>query len=191
MTSETLLGLLRDTGALLEGHFQLSSGLHSDRYMQCARLLAHPEHAAALGRALAGLQPDRPDLVLCPALGAVIIGHETARALGTRCLFTEREAGIMTLRRGFSLEPGTKIVVVEDVITTGKSTGEVIALARTCGAQVLAALCIVCRAAAPPDLGVPVRSLLSLPLAAYPGQLCPLCLKGLPCIKPGSRPQKS
>lgn len=190
MNPGMLLSLLRDTGAMLEGHFQLSSGLHSDRYMQCAKLLAYPEHAAALGRALAGLQPQRPDLVLSPALGGIIIGHETARALGTRALFAEREAGEMTLRRGFSLEPGMKIVIVEDVITTGKSTGEVMALARGRGVTVLAALCIICRAAAPLDLGAPVRSLTDMPLAAYPPEDCPFCRQGLPLVKPGSRPQK-
>ena len=187
MSGLMLRSLLVETGAMLEGHFQLSSGLHSDRYMQCALLLAHPAHASRVGSALARLAPERPDLVLSPALGGIVAGQEAARALDVRAFFAEREGGRMTLRRGFALAPGEKVLVVEDVITTGKSTAEVIALARERGADVVGALSIVCRAAAPPDLGAPTASLLHLPLTAWPAEDCELCRQGKPLVKPGSR----
>ncbi|MDD5657796.1 MAG: orotate phosphoribosyltransferase [Elusimicrobia bacterium] len=186
-SSRPLPGLLAETGAMLEGHFLLSSGLHSDRYLQCALLLAHPEHARRLGRDLARLQPVRPDLVVSPALGGIVIGHEVARALGVRAFFAERQNGAMTLRRGFSLAPGEKVVVVEDVVTTGKSTGEVVALLQGLGARVVGALSIVCRSAAPPPLGVPLASLIHMPLTAVPAESCTLCRQGRPLVKPGSR----
>jgi len=188
--AQELRNLLIETDAMLEGHFLLSSGLHSDRYLQCALVLAHPAHAASLGAALAKLCPVRPDLVLSPALGGIVIGQETAATLGVRAYFAERENGQMTLRRGFRIRPGEKVVVVEDVITTGKSTGEVIALARALGAQVVGALSIVDRAAAAPDLGVPVASLLHMPLVATPAGECGLCRQGKPLVKPGSRTTK-
>ncbi|MCX5795135.1 MAG: orotate phosphoribosyltransferase [Elusimicrobia bacterium] len=190
LTSQELRSLLVETGAMLEGHFLLSSGLHSDRYMQCALLLSHPRHAARLGAALAKLCPAPPDLILSPALGGIVIGQETAAALDVRAYFAEREGGAMALRRGFALRPGEKVAVVEDVITTGKSTGEVIAMARGLGAEVVAALSIVCRATTPPDLGVPMASLIHLPLAAYPADKCELCRQEKPFVKPGSRTQK-
>lgn len=187
LSSQAVRSLLVETGAMQEGHFLLSSGLHSDRYLQCALLLAHPAHAQALGAALARLQAVKPQLVLSPALGGIVIGQEVARALDVRAYFAEREEGVMALRRGFKVNPGEKVVVVEDVITTGSSTGEVIALARERGALVLGALSIVCRAAVPPDLGVPLSSLIHLPLAAYPPERCALCRLGRPLVKPGSR----
>ena len=190
LSSQELRSLLVETGAMLEGHFLLSSGLHSDRYMQCALLLSHPRHASRLGAALAKLAPQPPDLVLAPALGGIVIGQETAGALDVRAYFAEREDGTMTLRRGFALKPGEKVLVVEDVITTGKSTGEVIAMARRLGAEVVGAVSIVCRASTPPDLGVPLASLIHLPLAAAPADSCELCRQGKPFIKPGSRTQK-
>jgi orotate phosphoribosyltransferase len=176
------------TGALLKGHFLLSSGLHSDQYMQCALLLSHPRLAERLGADLASLVKDKPDLVLSPAMGGVVIGQEVARALGVRHVFAERENGVMTLRRGFALSKGERAVLVEDVITTGKSSGEVIALAAAKGAKVISALSIVCRAAEPPELGVPVKSLLNLTIASWPAASCPLCKQGTPAVKPGSRP---
>ena len=190
LTSQELRSLLVETGAMLEGHFLLSSGLHSDRYMQCALLLSHPRHAFRLGAALAKLCPTPPDMILSPALGGIVIGQETAAALDVRAYFAERESGVMTLRRGFMIEPGEKVVVVEDVITTGKSTSEVIAMARGLGAEVVAALSIVCRATTPPELGVPLASLIHLPLTATPADKCELCRQGKPFIKPGSRTPK-
>lgn len=187
--ASSLKSLFVDTGALLTGHFQLSSGLHSDQYMQCALLLSHPDRAESIGRALAGLLEEPVDIVVSPAMGGVVIGQEVARALKVRHLFTERENGVMTLRRGFSLSPGQRVVVVEDVITTGKSSREVIDLIRSKGAVPAAALSIVRRSAEPPDLGVPVRSLLDHPIRSFRPEECPLCKQGSPVVKPGSRPQ--
>jgi len=187
----SLLTLFIESGALLQGHFQLSSGLHSDQYMQCALLLSDPERAGALGENLAALQEPKPDLIVSPAMGGLIIGHEVARALKLRAYFAERENGVMTLRRGFSLKPGEKVVVVEDVITTGKSSAEVISLIEALGAKVIGALSIVNRCAGKLDLGVPAKSLLQLPLAAYAAAQCPLCAKSLPLVKPGSRTIKT
>lgn len=187
--ASSLKSLFVDTGALLTGHFQLSSGLHSDQYMQCALLLSHPDRAESIGRALAELLDEPVDIVVSPAMGGVVIGQEVARALKLRHLFAERENGVMTLRRGFSLAPGQRVVVVEDVITTGKSSREVIDLIRSKGAVPAAALAIVRRSAEPPDLGVPVRSLLDHPIRSFRPEECPLCKQGSPVVKPGSRPQ--
>jgi len=177
-----------DTEALLTGHFRLSSGLHADRYLQCARLLMWPERAGQAGRELAGLLAEfRPEAVVSPALGGLIIGHETARALSTRALFVERQDGAFALRRGFRLEPGERVAVVEDVFTTGKSTREAIAAAQAAGAVVVAAGSIVDRGLAPGALGIPTRSLLSLSLPAWTEAECPLCRRGVPLDTPGSR----
>lgn len=155
--------------------------------MQCALLLADPVQAAALGAALGKLQAVKPDLVISPAMGGVIIGHEVARFLGVKAYFTERENGVMVLRRGFSFKPGSKIVVVEDVITTGKSTAEVVTLLKSLNAEVVGALSIVNRAAKPLELGVAAQSLLTLPLQSFKPEDCPLCKSGTPAVKPGSR----
>jgi orotate phosphoribosyltransferase len=177
-----------DTGALLEGHFRLSSGLHSDRYLQCARLLMWPARAEAAGRELAQrLGEFRPGLVVSPAMGGVVIGHETARALGVPFLFAERAEGTFALRRGFRLEPGDSVAVVEDVFTTGKSTREVIDLCAGTGALVLAAGSIVDRGMPSDALPVPARSLLTLSVPAWPESECPLCRAGRPLETPGSR----
>ena len=188
MTSEQLHRLLKKTGALLEGHFLLSSGLHSDRYFQCARLLQHPRHAARAGRALAALcRPLGAELVVSPALGGVIIGHEVARALGVRGIFTEREQGVMKLRRGFAIAPGERVLVVEDVVTTGKSTLEAAAAVSAAGGVVVGMAAIVDRSGGA-TFPYPFRSLLSLKVATHPPEDCPLCREGkLPAIKPGSR----
>lgn len=186
--ADWVLRLLKRTEALLEGHFLLSSGLHSDRYFQCARLLQYPRHAARVGRALAALcRPYGAELVVSPALGGVIIGHEVGRALGARAIFTEREQGVMRLRRGFTIGEGEPVLVVEDVVTTGKSTLEAAAAATAAGGRVVGLAAIVDRSA-----GVvfpyPFRSLLRLQVATYPDDDCPLCRAGeIPAIKPGSR----
>lgn len=192
MTAKTptdwVLRLLKRTEALLEGHFLLSSGLHSDRYFQCARLLQHPRHAARVGRALADLcRPLGAQLVVSPALGGVIIGHEVGRALGVRAIFTEREQGVMRLRRGFAIGEGEQVLVVEDVVTTGKSTLEAAAAVTAAGGRAVGLASIVDRSGGI-AFPYPFRSLLQLQVATYSPDDCPLCRAGrLPAIKPGSR----
>jgi orotate phosphoribosyltransferase len=192
--AESVLELFRSTGAYLEGHFRLTSGLHSAEYLQCALVLQHPAAAERLGRSLAQelrtLAPGKIDLVASPALGGLIIGHEVARALGTRFLFTERDAatGKMTLRRGFTVAPGETAVVVEDVITTGGSTTDVIEVLRAAGASVRAAGSIIDRSGGRADVGVPRVALATLQVAAHHMEECPLCARGIPLAKPGSRP---
>jgi orotate phosphoribosyltransferase len=176
------------THALLSGHFRLSSGLHSNRYLQCALILQWPERARRIGDALAALLGSfSPSVVVGPALGGVIVGHETARALGVRAVFTERKDGEMQLRRGFAFSPEEPAVVVEDVFTTGKSTRETIAAVERRGARVVAAGSIVERGLAPDALTVPWRSLLAVDAPAWPENACPLCAAGVPIEAPGSR----
>jgi orotate phosphoribosyltransferase len=178
----------RETGAYLKGHFRLTSGLHSEEYLQCARVLQHPAIAEQFGRELAA-KFEKPDLVVAPAMGGLIIGHEVARALGTRFIFTERDAeGKMTLRRGFAVEPGETAVVIEDVITTGGSTREVIELLEAAGVRVTGAGSIIDRSGGKADLGVPRFALATLSVVTFPPELCPLCDQGVPVEKPGSRP---
>jgi orotate phosphoribosyltransferase len=186
--------LFEDTGAYLHGHFRLTSGLHSGEYLQCAKVLAHPEYAERLGRALSEkirtLTGEATiDVVVAPAMGGVIIGHEVARALGARSLFTERDAATnsMTLRRGFEVTAGERAVVIEDVITTGGSTKEVVDAIAAAGAQVLAAGSIVDRSGGRANVGVPRVALETLETVAYPPEECPLCREGMPLVKPGSR----
>ena len=176
-----------DHGALLQGHFLLSSGLHSDRYLQCALVLAHPPRAEEFGRALAEKVYAKPDLVVSPAMGGLIIGHEVARALGVRHYFTERVDGTVTLRRGFALKPGEKILVVEDVVTTGKSTKEVFELIRAAGAVVSGACSVVDRSEGKADLGAPYAALWTVAVPAWTAMACPACKAGVPVVKPGSR----
>jgi orotate phosphoribosyltransferase len=187
-----LLALFKERGAVLDGHFLLSSGLHSPRYVQCARVLMDPDLATRLGADLArGLQSvlegSRPDAVVAPALGGVLVAHEVARAFGCRGLFTERHDGVMTLRRGFSLEPDERVVVVEDAITTGKSTREVIDAAHVRGGRVIAVGSLVDRSVGDVDFGVPRRSLLRIEAPTWDAAACPLCAAGSRPEKPGSR----
>jgi orotate phosphoribosyltransferase len=179
--------LFLENGALLKGHFLLSSGLHSDRYLQCALVLAQPKAAEAFGRALAERVPKKPSLVVSPAMGGLIIGQEVARALGVRHYFTERAEGTVALRRGFALQPGETVVVVEDVVTTGKSTKEVFALIRAAGAEPLGALSVIDRSEGRADLGVPHAALWTVSVPAWDPANCPACKAGTPYIKPGSR----
>lgn len=182
------------TGAYLRGHFRLSSGLHSGSYLQSALVLQHPQHAERLGRALADRLRELAGregigLVISPALGGLIIGHEVARALGVRFLFTERDSDRkMSLRRGFALTAGERAVVVEDVITTGGSTLEVIEIVRAAGAVPVAAGSIVDRSGGAADLGIPRAALVTLKVEAHPPEQCPMCQTGEPVTKPGSRP---
>lgn len=183
-----LLTIFQQTGALLEGHFQLTSGLHSPRYLQCALVLQYPEHAEFVGRALAAkFSDDRVDAVVAPAIGGIIVAHETARAIGARALFTEREAGVMTLRRGFRLSRGERVLVVEDVVTTGGSTRETIEAVIDADGVVIGAGSMVDRSGGAVDVGVRRQSLLTLDVASYDPSECPLCKEGVPPIKPGSR----
>ena len=178
--------------ALLEGHFLLSSGLHSSRYLQSARVLMDPPLATRLGADLADrlralLNGVAPGAVIAPALGGVLVAHEVARGLGCRGLFTERQGSSMMLRRGFSLAAGEPVVVVEDVITTGKSTREVIDVVDAAGGRVVAVGSLVDRSAGAVDLGVPRLSLLALDVPSFEAATCPLCAQGSQPIKPGSR----
>src|SRR5437868_718476 len=199
MTRDALLDLYRRSGALLDGHFRLTSGLHSSGYLQCALVLQHPDQAEMLGRALA----DRTralgaTVVLSPALGGVVIGHEVGRALGVRAIFAERQDGIMTVRRGFTLSETDRVVVVEDVLTTGGSTREAIQAAAAAGGHVVGAAAIVNRGASATAsrqavasgstrtdgvLGVPFCALLDLALPTYEADTCPLCANGVPTVK--------
>ena len=188
MAQDDVLELFRASGALLEGHFKLSSGRHSGGYLQCALVLQHPPHAEALGRALAAtLAPHAPTVVLSPALGGLIIGHEAARGLGVRAIFAERQEKVLTLRRGVSLSPDDRVVVIEDVVTTGGSTKETMVVAQQAGATVVGAGSVVDRSGGNAALGVPFTSLLTLSLPTYPADDCPMCAEGRPVIKPGSR----
>ena len=187
-----LLQLFRERGALLEGHFLLTSGLHSRQYLQCARVLMDPALATRLGAELAVrlealFENERPAAVVAPAIGGVIVSHEVARGLGCRALFSERQDGGMALRRGFVIEAGEPVVVVEDVITTGGSTREVMDAVRSRGGRVLAAGSLVDRSGGAAELGVPRASLLTLAVETYSAHACPLCAQGGKPEKPGSR----
>jgi len=191
--AESILDLFRGTGAYLNGHFRLTSGLHSPAYLQCALVLQYPRHAEELGRLLADalrkMVPEPVGLVVSPALGGLIIGHEVARALGARFIFTERDENKkMTLRRGLAVSPGEAALVVEDVITTGGSTRDVVEVLRAAGARPLAAGSIVDRSGGHADVGTPRVALVTLEVVAYDPAQCPLCAQGVPAVKPGSRP---
>jgi len=191
MNAEQVIDQFRTTGALLEGHFQLSSGLHSTVYLQCALVLQFPDKAESFGRAIAEqYQEQGIQLVASPAIGGIVIGHEVARALGARFVWTEREAGEMTLRRGFSVSPGEKTLVVEDVITTGGSTRETIQALRRADADVVGAASIIDRSGGSADVSVPRTSLASLKVLSVEASECDACKLGEPAVKPGSRAQK-
>ena len=188
MTQTEVLDLFRQAGALLEGHFKLSSGLHSNRYLQSALVLQHPDFAERMGRALAArLEHLQPTVVLSPALGGIVIGQEVGRALQVRSIFAERQDGKLTLRRGFTLAPADRVVVVEDVITTGLSTRETIDVAEGAGARALGAAAIIDRGVDPGRLNVPLQALVRMEVAAYAADACPMCAAGEPVVKPGSR----
>jgi orotate phosphoribosyltransferase len=188
MNAEQVIDQFRTTGALLEGHFQLSSGLHSTVYLQCALVLQFPDKAESFGRAIAEqYQGQGIQLVASPAIGGIVIGHEVARALGARFVWTERDAGEMTLRRGFTVSRGEKTLVVEDVITTGGSTRETIEALKRAGADVVGAASIIDRSGGSADVGVPRTSLASLKVLSVEASACDACKLGEPAVKPGSR----
>jgi len=193
MDEEEVLAEFRASKALLEGHFLLSSGLHSAHFLQCARVLMEPARASRLAIALTGKLPReiRKEItkVVSPAMGGVIIGHEIGRALETDALFVERPTGTFELRRGFELEKGDKVLLVEDVITTGKSSREAIAAIEAAGGDVIAACSLVDRSGGEVDLGVPYYPLISISFPTYPEDALPPELAATPAIKPGSRAQ--
>lgn len=187
MTDDDVLAEFRAAEALLEGHFLLSSGLHSARYLQCARVLADPRRAARLAEALAARLPrDDIDIVVSPAMGGVIAGHEVARALGVEALFLERPDGVFELRRGFRLTPGQRVLMMEDVVTTGLSSREAIAAIERAGGRVVAAAALVDRSGGV-DLGVPFHPLIRLTIPSYAADALPPELAAIPAVKPGSR----
>jgi orotate phosphoribosyltransferase len=192
--AESILETFRSTGAYLKGHFLLTSGLHSSEYLQCALVLQHPDVAARLGRYLVDqllpLAGPGVSCVVSPALGGLIIGHEVAKALGTRFIFTERDPATreMTLRRGFRVTPEDKVVVIEDVITTGGSTQDVVRVIEATGAKVAAAGSIIDRSGGKASVGVPRVALVTLEVTTWQPGACPLCAQGIPAVKPGSRP---
>jgi len=192
MKKEDVLRHFRESGALLEGHFLLSSGLHSPVYMQCAKVLMYPDRAEALCRALAHrlvarLGADFADFAISPAMGGVVVGYELARQLGLPSLFTERVDGEFVLRRGFEIPRGARLVMVEDVVTTGKSSLECIRCAEAAGGRVVAAACLIDRSDGAVDLGVPLVALAGYKVPAYAADALPPELKNLPAVKPGSR----
>ena len=191
MTQEEVLNIFKKSDALLEGHFLLTSGLHSDRYLQCALVLRQPEQARALGSALAAKLlslAEKPDFVIAPAIGGILVAHEVARAAGVHALFAERHDGSLKLRRGFQINPGEKAWVVEDVVTTGGSTKETMEVVTQAGGVVLAAGSLIDRSGGQADLGVPRDALAVLSVPTYTAENCPLCKAGSTAIKPGSRP---
>jgi len=188
MTEKETLALYEKTGALMRGHFRLTSGLHSDVYLQSALVLQYPEHAAALGAALAAPFRDAAaTTVLAPAIGGILVAHEVAKALGSRCLFTERENGVMTLRRGFALASGERCLVVEDVITTGGSTREVVECVERADGRVVGVGSLIDRSGGAARFAVKRVALATVAAKTWKPEECPLCKTGSQAIKPGSR----
>lgn len=188
MQAEEVIERFKRTGALLEGHFILTSGLHSAKYLQCALLLQHPAEARAFGQALADHYRDqRVETVAAPAIGGIVIGYEVARQLGARFIWTERDDGRMTLRRGFTVRPGESVLVMEDVITTGGSTRETVEILRASGGRVVGAASIIDRSSGRADVGVPRFALATLDVPSVAPSACDLCAHGIQAIKPGSR----
>jgi len=192
MTKEQMLSTFRESGALLEGHFQLTSGLHSNQYFQCAKVLQYPRYCEMLCRGIADrFSAMKIDVVIAPALGGIVVGQEVGRQLEARTIFAERKDGVMQLRRGFEIAPGERVLACEDVITTGGSIAEVISIAKKAGGVVLGGASIVDRSNGrvklPLDAGGTQYAMLQMDVVAYPPEACPLCKQGLPVTKPGSR----
>jgi len=180
--------ILTQTGALLNGHFRLTSGRHGAQYMQCAKVLQYPEHTAYIAQVMAeSFKGEKVDIVLAPAIGGIVLGYELARALGAKSLFAEREDGKMTLRRGFEIPKGAKVIIAEDVVTTGGSTREVMAIAEEHGAEIVGVCIMVDRTGGQLDFGVKLVSAYSKAIVSYEPEDCPLCKEGVPIVKPGSR----
>lgn len=188
MTREEKIALLEEANVLQTGHFRLTSGRHSDKYMQCARVFEYGKYSEAICADIAEAFKDKNvELVIGPAVGGIIISYEVARQLGVRNIFAERENGVMTLRRGFFIEPGTRVLVVEDTITTGGSVREVIDIVKAKGGEVVGVGSVVDRSNGAVDFGVPLHAAVSMEVVSYEEADCPLCKQGLPIVKPGSR----
>jgi len=181
-----VIDILKEAGALLEGHFLLTSGKHTERYIQCAKILEHPDKAEKVLKVVADKIKDVDfDIIVGPAIGGIIVAYELARQVGKTALFTERENGIMTLRRGFVIKKGQKVLISEDVVTTGKSSLETAEAVKIFGAEVVGIACIVDRGTC--SIDYPIYSAIKLPVEIWDTEECPLCKKGIPCVKPGSR----
>jgi len=188
MKESEILKILEKTGAFLQGHFKLSSGLHSAQYLQCALLLQNPKVSEKMCKALADkFKNEKPNIVIAPALGGVLVSYEVARAMGVKSLFAERVEGKMVLRRNFSLNKKDKVLVVEDVITTGRSTREVINVVKSFGSEIIGVGCLVDRSKGKVDLGARFETLLKLDVPTFQPESCPLCKQRIPITKPGSR----
>lgn len=191
MKHEDILKIFKDNKAILEGHFLLTSGRHSNQYLQCALVLQRPSVAEKLSQELCQkIKEQDIDIVIGPALGGITFAYEMARQLGALALFAEREDGAMTLRRGFTIAPGARVLVVEDVITTGGSVREVVDLVKKLGGQVVGVASLVDRSNGKVEFGCPFTSLLPIEVVSYPAEECPLCKEGKPIVKPGSRKVK-
>lgn len=183
---EIVKNILKETGAFLEGHFLLSSGKHSSQYVQCARLLEFPDKSREVLKVVTDKVKDLDfNIIVGPAMGGIIVAYELASQTGKRAMFTERVDGAMTLRRGFVIKPGDKVLISEDVVTTGKSSMETIEVIKNCGGSVVGIACIVDRSTG--DIGLPVYSAIKLNIETYDANECPMCKSGIPYVKPGSR----
>lgn len=191
MTKEQIIDMLKEAQVLLEGHFLLTSGRHSDKYMQCAKIFQYAKYSEPLCRELAEqYKNDNIDVVIGPAVGAVQMAYEVGKQLGVKNIFAERENGAMTLRRGFTIEPGQRVLIVEDVVTTGGSVREVMQVVQDCGGVVAGIGSIVDRTGGKIDFGVPYKSAFSMDITSYEAEECPICKTGAPLVKPGSRALK-
>lgn len=188
LTKDQIIDILKEAGAFLEGHFLLTSGRHSDKYVQCAKVFLDAKYSEPICKEIADhFRDDHVDIVIGPAMGAVQLAYEVGRQLGCRNFFTEREDGKMTLRRGFSVEPGERVLVVEDVVTTGGSAKEVVEIVKAAGGIVVGVGSVIDRTGGTMDFGVPFRPALSMEVVSWAADECPLCKQGLPYVKPGSR----
>ncbi len=188
ISTEEVLKIFKETGALLEGHFLLTSGLHSSKYFQCAKVLQYPEYAETLCRQIARhFYTSEVEVVISPAIGGIIVGYEVARQLEVRNIFAEREEGVMKLRRGFGIKPGERVLVCEDVVTTGGSVFEVIELVKNAGGKLIGVGCIVDRSGGKIDFGIRFASVVRLKVPSFKPEECPLCKEGIQIEKPGSR----
>lgn len=191
MTNQEIIAMLKEAGVLLEGHFLLTSGRHSDKYMQCAKIFQDAKYSVPLcAELVAQYRDENVELVIGPAIGAISMSYEVGKQLGVRNIFAERENGVMTLRRGFTIEKGERVLIVEDVVTTGGSVREVMDLVRDCGGEIVGVGSIVDRTGGKIDFGVPYRSAFSMDITSYEPENCPICKTGMPLIKPGSRTVK-